>query len=110
VLRLVRRSLGEGGSGPAGEDIPDVFATASRAEWRAAAGWMAAFFLMFWLLGALVTVPLFALVYLVVVSHQSAVAAGVYALVSFAFIYGLFVELLHIPLPPGALLTSVGVW
>ena len=93
----------------AGEEIPDVFLTASRAEWQSAVGWMAGFFVMFWLLGALVTVPVFALVYLVVVSRQSAVAAGAYALVSWAFIYGLFVELLHIPLPPGALLTSVGV-
>jgi hypothetical protein len=70
---------------------------------------MAAFFVMFWLLGALVTVPLFALVYLVLVSRQSAVAAGTYAVVSWAFVYGLFIQLLHIPLPAGLLLTSLGV-
>ena len=110
VPRLVHRSLGEGGSGPAvHDDVPEVFTTASRAEWRSAVGWMAAFFVMFWLLGALVTVPLFALVYLVLVSRQSAVAAGAYAVVSWAFVYGLFIQLLHIPLPPGILLTSLGV-
>ena len=109
VPRLVRRSLGEGGSGPADlDDVPEVFTTASGAEWRSAIGWMAAFFVMFWLLGALVTVPLFAVVYLAVVSRQSAVAAGTYAVVSWAFVYGLFVQLLHIPLPPGVLLTSLG--
>jgi len=110
VPRLVRRSLGEGGSGPtAYEDVPEVFTTATGAEWRSAVGWMAAFFGMFWLLGALVTVPVFALVYLVLVSRQSAVAAGAYAVASWAFVYGLFVQLLHIPLPPGVFLTSVGV-
>ena len=70
---------------------------------------MATFFVMFWLLGALVTVPLFAVVYLVLVSRQSVVAAGAYAIVSWAFIYGLFIRLLHIPLPSGVLLTSLGV-
>jgi hypothetical protein len=61
------------------------------------------------LLGALVTVPLFALVYLVLVSRQSAVAAGAYAVVSWAFVYGLFVQVLHIPLPAGVVLTNLGV-
>ncbi|MSO82707.1 MAG: hypothetical protein EXQ53_05375 [Acidobacteria bacterium] len=84
-------------------DLPDVFATASRAEWISAVGWMATFFLMLWLLGALVTVPLFALAYLLAVSRQSPVLAGGYALVSWAFIYGLFDRVLHIPLPAGAL-------
>jgi hypothetical protein len=70
---------------------------------------MSSFFLMFWLLGALVTVPLFALLYLVTVSRQPAVVAAAYALVSWGFIYGLFVRLLHIPLPAGVLLTGLGV-
>jgi len=84
-------------------DVPDVFATASGAEWLAAAGWMAAFFVMFWLLGALVTVPLFAVMYLLVVARQSPALAGSYALVSWMFVYGLFDRVLHIPLPAGAL-------
>jgi hypothetical protein len=96
-------------SGPADPaDLPDVFATASRAEWLAAVGWMAGFFLMLWLLGALVTVPLFAVVYLLAVSRQSPVLAGSYALVSWVFIYGLFDRVLHIPLPAGALLARLG--
>ena len=84
-------------------DVPDVFATASRTEWLAAVAWMAAFFLMLWLLGALVAVPLFALVYLLAVSRQSATMAGVYALACWAFVYGLFDRLLRIPLPAGVL-------
>ncbi len=57
--------------------------------------------MMFWLLGALVTVPLFAVVYLLAVSRQSPVLAGSYALVSWMFVYGLFDRVLHIPLPAG---------
>ena len=80
-------------------DIPDVFATATRREWLSAIGWMAAFFLTFWLLGALIAVPLFALVYLLAVPRSSPVLAGVYALASWAFVYGLFGRLLRLPLP-----------
>jgi hypothetical protein len=90
-------------------ELIDVFTTASRAEWLSALGWMAAFFVMLWLLGALVTVPLFALVYLLVVSGESLVLAASCAFVCWVFIYGLFDRLLHIPLPPGALLTSLGL-
>ncbi len=61
-----------------------------------------------WLLGALVAVPLFALAYLLAVARQSPVLAGSYALVSWTFVYGLFDRVLHIPLPAGALLTSLG--
>ena len=85
-------------------ELIDVFATASHAQWVSALGWMGAFFVMLWLLGALVTVPLFALVYLLAASHESPVLAGSYALASWLFVYGLFVQVLHTPLPAGALL------
>ena len=84
----------------------DVILTATRAQWTSALGWMAVFFGLLWVVGALVTVPLFALVYLLVVSRESIVTTGVYALVSWAFVYGLFDRLLHVPLPAGALLTG----
>jgi hypothetical protein len=60
---------------------------------------MAAFFLLLWLVGALVAVPLFALAYLLAVARQRVVHAGVYALASWLFIYGLFDRALRIPLP-----------
>jgi hypothetical protein len=81
------------------DDFPDVFATASRREWLAALGWMGVFFASFWLLGALITVPLFAIVYLLAVPRCSPVLAGVYALASWGFVYGLFGRLLRLPLP-----------
>jgi putative tricarboxylic transport membrane protein len=89
-------------------DLPDAMTTASRGEWTSAVSWMAGFFLMLWLLGALVTVPLFAVAYLLIVARQSPVLAGTYALVSWTFVYGLFDRVLHIPLPAGALLTRLG--
>ena len=64
---------------------------------------MAGFFLMLWLVGALITVPLFALVYLLIVARQSIPRAGAYAVVSWLFIYGLFDRALRIPLPAGVL-------
>jgi hypothetical protein len=77
----------------------EVLATASRAEWLRAGGWMAAFFVTLWFAGALVAVPLFTVVYLLVVSRESPVLAGGYALASWVFVYGLFDRLLRIPLP-----------
>jgi putative tricarboxylic transport membrane protein len=92
-----------------GEDLPDVLATASRAEWLSSLGWMACFFLLLWLLGALVTVPLFTVAYLLTASRESPLMAGGYALASWGFVYGLFDRLLHLPLPAGVLLTRLGV-
>jgi putative tricarboxylic transport membrane protein len=84
-------------------DPPDVFATASRADWISASAWMAGFFVMLWLLGALIAVPLFAVIYLLIVARQSIPRAGAYAVVSWLFIYGLFDRALRIPLPAGVL-------
>jgi TctA family transporter len=93
---------------PAVDDAAGMLAHASGADWRSALGWMAVFFAMLWLAGALITVPLFALAYLTFVPRRSLALAGTYALASWAFVYGLFDRLLHIPLPPGLLLTAIG--
>ena len=92
-------------SGPAEiePDIPDVFTTASRADWHSAIAWMAGFFLLLWLVGALIAVPVFAVAYLLRVARQSVPMAGAYAAVSWLFIYGLFDRALRIPLPNGVL-------
>jgi TctA family transporter len=94
LLNLVRPSR------PAPDaDVPAVFMIATRREWSAALSWMAAFFVMLWLVGALITVPLFTLVYLMAASRESVMLAGTCALASWAFVYGLFDRLLHLPLP-----------
>lgn len=125
LASLVRPEYADGRSGSAEEhgasaalaaerpadllsELPEVFVTASRREWTAAVGWMAGFFLMLWMLGAVVTVPLFAVAYLLIVARRSPLFAGLYALVSWMFVYGLFDRVLHIPLPAGVLLARVG--
>jgi TctA family transporter len=87
-------------------DPPDVFATASSREWLTAIAWMASFFLLLWLVGALIAVPLFAVAYLITAARSRIVLAGVYALASWLFIYGLFDRALRIPLPAGILFVS----
>jgi hypothetical protein len=84
---------------PDDADGVELLVTAGRAEWLPAVGWMAAFFLMLWVLGALITVPLFTLLYLLAASRESPVLAGACAAASWAFVYGLFDRLLRIPLP-----------
>jgi small-conductance mechanosensitive channel len=84
---------------PGVEEEAELLVTAGRAQWLPALGWMAAFFIMLWLLGALITVPLFTLVYLLLASRESPVLAGACALASWVFIYGLFDRLLRVPLP-----------
>lgn len=78
---------------------PDIFTTATRTQWLTALAWMAAFFVMLWVLGALITVPLFTAAYLLVASRESLVLSASCALASWLFVYGLFDRLLHIPLP-----------
>jgi hypothetical protein len=89
-------------------DLVDVFESATRREWFSALGWSALFFVMLYLLGTLVTVPLFALIYLTLASRESLVLSGIYAFCCWVFIYGLFDRLLHVPLPSSALLAFFG--
>lgn len=113
VAMLPRRRSIEGGHEVPGDGLetnPDedhVFMSATRAEWASALGWMAAFFALLWTVGALVTVPAFAVIYLLAVPRRSARLAGVYALVAFTVVYVLFDRLLHVPLPAGVLLTGL---
>jgi TctA family transporter len=81
------------------DEADDVLLAVTRGEWLRALGWMASFFVLLWLVGALVTVPLFTVVYLLAASRESPLMAGIYALASWLFVYGLFDRLLHIPLP-----------
>lgn len=80
-------------------ELEDIFATAPSPVWRQAIGWMAAFFVMVWVFGMMITVPLFALVYLTVAGREKPLVAIIYALVSWIFVFGLFDRVLNIPLP-----------
>ncbi len=75
--------------------------------WLAALAWMAGFFGTLWLFGMLVAVPAFAFTYLLVASRESPLAATLYAVGAWALVYGVFDQVVRIPLPQGTLL---GVW
>ena len=76
-----------------------AFASAGGRAWVAALLWIVAFFVAFFVLGVFIAVPVFALVYLRMAGKASWLAAGLYALVTGAFIYLLFRQVLYLPLP-----------
>ena len=81
------------------ETLEYVFATAGGRAWTSSLAWITAFFTSFFVLGAYITVPLFALLYLRFAGKTSWWAAAVYAAVSGAVIYVVFNNIVYIPLP-----------
>lgn len=81
------------------------FAAASLSTWAQAIGFLAAFFLSLYLLGLLVTLPTFTVLYLRFVARMSWLGTVLYVLATSGLIYVLFVLLLHLPLPEGVLLS-----
>ncbi len=81
------------------ESMEYVFASAGGRAWAEALAWIVLFFVGFFVLGAFITVPLFALVYLRVAGKASWLAAAIYAAVVGLIIYYVFRELVYIPLP-----------
>lgn len=70
---------------------------------RSALAWATGFFALVWAIGFEATVPIFALAYLRLGSGESWAKAAVYAVATLLFVELLFVRLLHVPLPPGAI-------
>ena len=80
-----------------------VFASAGGRAWIEALAWIVVFFVAFFTLGAFLSVPLFALLYLRFSGRTSWLSAGIYAVVTGVLIYVAFRELVYIPLPTGYL-------
>jgi Tripartite tricarboxylate transporter TctB family len=76
-----------------------VFASAGGRTWAASLAWIAAFFVLFFILGAYITVPLFALFYLKFAGKASWLGAAIYAVVVGGIIFYVFREVVYIPLP-----------
>ncbi|MGH2379002.1 MAG: tripartite tricarboxylate transporter TctB family protein [Candidatus Limnocylindria bacterium] len=70
---------------------------------RSALVWLGAFFVSMSMIGLAVTVPLFALAYLRLAAGESWAKAAAYAVASWLFLELLFIRLLHVPLPGGAI-------
>lgn len=76
-----------------------AFASAGGRMWAASLAWITAFFVLFFVLGAYITVPLFALFYLKFAGKASWLAAAIYSAVVGAIIFYVFREVVYIPLP-----------
>lgn len=76
---------------------------------RDALAWFAGFFASVWLIGMLATVPLYSLGYLRLAAREPWTRALLLALIALAFVYVLFVNLLHVPLPKGVIGDLTGI-
>ncbi len=81
------------------ESLEYVFATAGGRAWGAALAWITAFFVSFFVLGAFITVPLFAFLYLRFAGKASWWAAAAYAVITGVLIYVVFQLVVYLPLP-----------
>lgn len=63
--------------------------------------WIFGLFLSVWLIGFIISVPLFMLLYLSIQAREPWKVTITYAVVMFVFLIGVFEMVLHIPWPPG---------
>lgn len=79
-----------------------VFETATRGEWIRVLAWVAGFFLALYFFGAVATIPVFTLLYLLVEARASWIVSVAYAAILGGLIYAAR-EALNISLPVGYL-------
>jgi hypothetical protein len=87
------------------EALEYVFESASRREWFRVLSWVTAFFLGLYLLGAIVTIPVFTLLYLLLEARTTILVSAVYAGLLGGVVYG-GREFLNITLPAGLLFSG----
>lgn len=108
VLALIQVASSARGRGPEAS-AEEVLAIDERMRRTAViAGWILGILAAVWLLGFIVAVPLGALAYLRVAREGWLPSVAIAAL-CWAFVYGIFDRVLHVPLPPGELLKVLGV-
>ena len=83
------------------DELKDVFTSSPLKLWVEALSWLAGFFVAFYLLGLLVVLPLFSILYLHFVGKLRWWVTLLYVGGTAAFIYFLFIRLLHLPIPLG---------
>jgi len=64
-------------------------------------GWIIGFMLVIWLIGFIISVPLFVLLYLLIQAREKLWVSLVYTGAMLIFLLGVFHQVLHIPWPPG---------
>ena len=71
--------------------------------------WMFGFFAMIWLVGYVIAIPLMVFGYLKFQSNERWGLSITLTVIAFAFFYALFVRLLNLPFPDGAVQTMLGL-
>jgi len=71
--------------------------------------WLFGFFLMIWLLGYVIAIPVMVFSYLKFHSNESWLLSTTLTVIAFVFFYSLFVKLLTLPFPEGLLITWLGL-
>ncbi len=64
-------------------------------------GWIIGFMLVIWLIGFIISVPIYVLLYLLIQAREKLWVSLVYSGAMLIFILGVFHQVLHIPWPPG---------
>jgi len=83
------------------EGFHNIFANADKRTWLTSIGWLALFFVGMYLVGMLITLPIFTVLYLRFVAKSSWTTCLLYVLGTAGVMYLLFDLLLHLPLPQG---------
>ena len=71
--------------------------------------WMFGFFAMIWLVGFVIAIPLMVFGYLKFQSNERWGLSIMLTVIAFVFFYALFVRLLNLPFPDGAVQTMLGL-
>lgn len=71
--------------------------------------WFFSFFVVLWLLGFMITVPLYTIIYLLVVAREKWWFAGVGGVLAWLFLWAIFEQVGHLPFFPGQVLTWLGL-
>jgi hypothetical protein len=78
-----------------------VFATAGRGAWAVSLGWIAGFFVLLYVAGVFIAVPVFTFAYLKVSGGAGWLGAAIYAVVAWLVLWLAFSVLLTVPMPTG---------
>ena len=71
--------------------------------------WFVGFFIACWLVGFTIAIPLVVFSYMFFQGKERFVLVSILTVIAFVFYYGLFVKLLNLPFPDGAIQTWLGL-
>ena len=109
LLGLFRPDAGSGGKAVDFQLSPHLPSELVLKRTLAIFGWILGFFFAILLVGFSIAVPLFVFLYLKAQGREGWVRSAILTLVAWAFFYGLFTHLLHLPFPDGWIQAWIGI-